>query len=232
MFRDFSKASFLLLASWMRCLILARNSSRFPRSWGSSCRSFTQSCQISCLQGEGVLWGSSPQYPQIQAGCGVPGHLAHTVQDVWSSGTEEHWGDRDPVPCSCAWPKAPPSPFWALLPQACPPWAALPRPTGHPWVPNRAAYSSEMLSVPSWSIKAAKCLCSSLSAPSNITLGMAKRTLRDAVLRRRWSLAAFWELRNCPANRHTKPSVPARGNGEAQTPTLPTPGLQQATLAQ
>lgn len=106
--------------------------------------------------------------------------------------------------------KAPPSPFWALLPQAHPPWAALPGPAGHPWVLNRAAYSSETLSVPSWSIKAAKCLCSSLSAPSNITLGMAKRTLRDAVFRRRWSLAAFWELRNCPGDRHTKPSVPAK----------------------
>lgn len=50
--RASSKASFLLRASWMRCLILARKSSKLPRSWGSSSLSLAQSCQISCLPGE------------------------------------------------------------------------------------------------------------------------------------------------------------------------------------
>lgn len=97
---------------------------------------------------------------------------------------------------------------------------------------NRVAYSSETLSMPNCSMKAAKCLCSSLSAPSNAGLGRTKRTLRDAVFRRRWFLVAFWELRNCPANRYPKPSVPSQGNSKAQTPTLPTPWLRQAASAQ
>lgn len=66
-----SKASFLLLASWMRCLILARKSSRLPRSLGSSCRSFTQSCQISCLQREGFFVVSiSPTLPKDRPAMG------------------------------------------------------------------------------------------------------------------------------------------------------------------
>jgi len=89
-----------------------------------------------------------------------------------------------------------------------------------------------MLSVPSWSIKAAKCLRSSLSIPSSAGLGRTKRTLRDAVFRRRCSLAAFWELRNCPADRHHKTSAPGQGNGKAQSPRLPTPRLPQGPLVQ
>lgn len=71
LFRVTSKASFLLLASWMRSLILARKSSRLPRSWGSSCRSFIQRCQISCLQGEGSFVVSiSPEPPKAAPGTG------------------------------------------------------------------------------------------------------------------------------------------------------------------
>lgn len=71
LFRVSSKASFSLLASWMRRLILARNSSRLSSSWGSSCRSFTQSCQISCLQGQGCFGVSIP--PKTPK----PGQLSH-----------------------------------------------------------------------------------------------------------------------------------------------------------
>ena len=81
-------------------------------------------------------------------------------------------------------------------------------------------------------MKAAKCLRSSLSAPSNAGLGRTKRTLRDAVFRRRWSLAAFWELRNCAADRYPKLLVPSRGDSKAQTLTLPTSWLRQAASAQ
>lgn len=69
--------------------------------------------------------------------------------------------------------------------------------------------------MPSCSIKAAKCLRSSLSAPSSAGPGRTSRTLRDAVLRLRCSLAAFWELRNCPAGRCPKPSVPRQGSSKA-----------------
>lgn len=117
----------------------------------------------------------------------------------------------------------------SLLPK---PFPVYPIPAGHPWVLNRAAYSSEMLSVPNWSIKAENCLRSSLSTSSSAGLGRTKGTLRDAVFRRRWSLAAFWELRNCPVNRDPKPSVPGQGDSKAQNPTLPPHGFDETILAQ
>lgn len=97
---------------------------------------------------------------------------------------------------------------------------------------QQGTYSSERLSVPSCSIKAAKCLRSSLSPTSSAGVGSTSRTLRDAVFLRRCSLAAFWELRNCPADRNPKSSVPRQGDSKAQSPALLPPRLQQSGSAQ
>lgn len=48
-----SKASLSARVSCRRLVILARKPSRLPASWGSSCRSFTHSCQISACLGRG-----------------------------------------------------------------------------------------------------------------------------------------------------------------------------------
>lgn len=85
---------------------------------------------------------------------------------------------------------------------------------------SQAAHSSEMSSVPSWSMNAAKRFRSSLSTPSN--RGPAKTEfLQDAVFRWRWSLLAFWELRNCPVKTQPEPSVPNPNPGIHHPSTSP-----------
>lgn len=86
---------------------------------------------------------------------------------------------------------------------------------------RQGTYSSERFSVPSCSIKAAKCLRSSLSAPGSPGEGSTSRTLRDPVFRRRCSLAAVWELRNCPADRYPKSSVPSQGTAKPDPRRFP-----------
>lgn len=180
MLRASSKASFLLRASWMRCLILARKSSKLPRSWGSSFRSLAQSCQISCL----------------------PGERSRAARKYGSFGGPYHWGCVV-LGVAVLLPLGQRQlPTWApkrgkLCP--VPSW-------GTPGGAQPAAHSSHLSSTPSCSMKAAKCFFSSLSVPSHVGLARTKQLLRDAVFRRRCSLLTFWELRNCPAE--TQPSAP------------------------
>lgn len=92
---------------------------------------------------------------------------------------------------------------------------------------RQGTHSSEGLCVPSCSMKALKCLLSSLSPRSSPGLGSTSRTLRDAVFLLRCSLAAFWELRNCPAGRYPKSSVPSRATAKPKPQHFPLHGFNK-----